>query len=112
MSSKISRSSGPSGSYSLVATTPTSTTVKIPYGAVAGGTLFVTAHSSATKLVWYVAIAPEATPVPLYSDGAVVETTALANSRAYPIPDAAFGAPFLVAATDTGTATVQVYVKG
>lgn len=111
MSRSIERHGGLSGTFSLVATTPTSSTTKIPFGAVAGGVLFVTAHSSATKLQWYAAVDVFATPVPLYSDGAVVETTALANNRAYPIPDAAFGAPFLVAATDTGTATVQIYVK-
>ena len=73
--------------------------------------MFVTAVSSATKVTWHVAIDAAATPLPLYSDGSVVETAVSAN-RAYPVPDATFAAPFIVAVTDAGTASIQITVKG
>lgn len=96
---------------SIVATNSTSTSPKIPFGAVAGGVIFVTAVSSATKISWHVATDVGATPIPLYADGAAVET-AIANNRAYALPDAAFAAPFVVAVTDAGTATFTISVKG
>jgi hypothetical protein len=95
----------------ITATNSTSTSPKIAFGAVAGGVMFVTAVSSATKVTWHAAIDASATPLPLYADGAVVETAVAAN-RAYPVPDAAFAAPFIVAVTDAGTATIQITVKG
>lgn len=109
MSNKIERLSSVRAGLAL--TNSSSTTVRLPFGAAAGGMVNVTALSGATKIVWHVAFLPEGTPVALLSDGAAVETAIIA-SRAYPIPDACFAAPFLIPVLDAGTATVSVAVKG
>lgn len=111
MSHKIGRSGGPAGTFELTAGVPGAETAKIPYGAVAGGVVFVTSLSGATKLLWYVAADSLATPVPLYSEGSQVETAGLNAGRAFPIPDEALAAPFLVAVPNSGAVTIQIYVK-
>ncbi len=108
MPNKIERLSSATG---VITATNSTGQAKIPFGACAGGVMFVTAVSSATKVTWHAAVGTETTPLPLHSDGSVVETSIAAN-RAYPIPDALFGAPFIVAVTDAGTATIQLTVKG
>jgi hypothetical protein len=95
----------------ITATNSTSTSPRIPFGANAGGMVFVTGVATATKILWHAALTNESTPIPVHADGAAVET-AVANNRAYPIPDACFAAPFLVAVTDAGTLTLTIAVKG
>jgi len=96
----------------VVATASAATSPKIPFGSAAGGVLIVDAVASgATTLTWHVAFGQELTPRPLNADGAGVTTTIAANN-AYALPDALFGAPFIVAVTNAGTATFRVSVKG
>jgi hypothetical protein len=110
MPNKIERLS--SVTSAVVATNSTSTSPKIPFGAAAGGVLVVDAVASgATSLAWHVAFGPELTPVPVNDGTADVSTTIVAN-KAYPIPDALFAAPFIVAVTNAGTATFRLCVKG
>lgn len=109
MSNKIERLSAVTGT--IVATNSAGTSPKIPFGAAAGGVLTVDSVSSATSITWYVSFGPELTAVPLNADGAGVTTTIAANN-AYTLPDALFGAPFIVAVTNAGTATFRMSVKG
>lgn len=96
----------------IVATNSASTSPPIPFGAMAGGMIIVDAVASgATSITWHVAFGPELTPRPLNADGAAVTTT-IAVNNAYTLPDALFGAPFIVAVTNAGTATFRVAVKG
>lgn len=109
MSNKIERRSSVTSSITVNAL---STCPRIPYGASAGGVIIVTAVSGATTIQWMVA--PEAATgeaYAVYSGGSAVTTTISAN-RAYPVPDALFAAPFIVPATDAGTATIIVMLKG
>lgn len=109
MANKIERLHSLTGS--IVATASASTSPKIPFGAAGGGMLFVDAASSATSVTWYAAASQEDTPVPVNADGAGVTTT-IAASNAYALPDGLFGAPFIVAVTNAGTATFRVSIKG
>lgn len=109
MSNKIERLHSVTGS--VTATSSASTSPKIPFGAAGGGMMFVTDASSATSVTWYAAFGQEETPVPINADGAGVTTT-IAASNAYALPDALFGAPFIVAVTNAGTATFRFSIKG
>lgn len=96
----------------FVATNSDSTSPKIPFGAASGGTIIVDAlDGGASTLTWHVAFSPSDTARPLNAGGSGV-TTAIAASNAYALPDAVFAAPFLVAVTDSGTATFRLSVKG
>lgn len=108
--SKIERLS--SVTNQITATNSASTSPKIPFGAAAGGVFIVDAVASgATSLAWYVAFGQELTPVPV-NDGTADVSTAIVASKAYPIPDALFAAPFIVAVTNAGTAAIRFCVKG
>jgi len=97
---------------SIVATNSASSSPRVQFAAMAGGVAFVTAVSSATKIVWHAAIDAASTPVPLLdSAGAAVETPVTAG-KAYALPDATFGASILCPVTDAGTATITVALKG
>lgn len=109
MPHKIERLSSVSGT--ITATNSASTSPPIPFGAAAGGILIVDSVSSATSITWHVAFGQELTPRPLNADGAAVTTTIAANN-AYTLPDALFGAPFIVAVVNAGTATFRLSVKG
>jgi hypothetical protein len=109
MPQKLERLNSVNGS--VTATNSAATSPKIPFGAVAGGMIHVSAVSSATTITWHVAFGQEETPVPLNSDGAAVTTT-IAASNAYALPDALFGAPYIVAVVNAGTATFRASVKG
>lgn len=110
MPHKIERLCSVTGS--VVATASASTSPKIPFGAAAGGAIVVdSVASGATTITWHVAMGQEDTPRPLNAGGSGV-TTAIAASNAYALPDALYGAPFIVAVTDAGTATFRVSVKG
>ena len=89
----------------------TSTTAKLPYGAVGGATAIVTAVSGAATLSWYVAADTETALYPAYNASGAITTT-IAAGRAYKVPDELFAAPFIAAVTDAGTATVVLCVKG
>jgi hypothetical protein len=109
MPNKIERLCSVTGS--IVATASASTTPKIPFGAASGGTLIVDGVTGgAATLTWYVAFGPEGTAVPIQSSGAV--TTTISAGNAYPLPEALFGAPFIAAVADVGTATFRISVKG
>ena len=109
MANKVERLSSVNGV--ITATNSSTVSPPIPFGAAGGGMMFVTGVSSATKVAWYAASGRESTPVPVYAAGSAVET-AIAANRAYPLPDSLFAAPFIVAVTDSGTATIQIAVKG
>jgi hypothetical protein len=109
MSAKLERLSSVTGPITATATAATSP--KIAFGAVSGGMLHVSAVSGAATITWHVAFGQEETPVPVSADGSGV-TTAIAASNAYTLPDALFGAPYIVAVVDAGTATLRVSVKG
>lgn len=88
------------------------TSARIPFAAAGGAMMFVEDVSGgATALSWYVATGPESTPVQA-NDGTNDLATEVIAGRAYPLPDALFAAPFIVAVTDTGTASVRISVKG
>ena len=109
MPNKIERLSSATGS--IVVTASASTSPPITFGAAAGGVMYVTGVSSATKVAWHSASSRESTPLPMFADGSAVETS-IAAGRAYPLPDALFASQFIVAVTDAGTATIQISVKG
>lgn len=109
MPNKIERYSGLS--ESIVATASGSTSPKIPYGAAGGGMIFVDSVAGATSVTWYACATPLDSAVPVNYDGAGVTTT-IAASNAYALPDGLFGAPFIVAVTNSGTATFRVSIKG
>ena len=109
MPNKIERQSSVGDSITVTATVADNK--KIPYGAAGGGLVIVEAVSGATSLVWSVAVGPEATPVTANSGTADI-VTAVSAGKAYPIPEALFGAPFIVASANSGTATIRVCVKG
>jgi len=96
----------------VTATNSTTTSPKVPFGAVSGGILIVdTLNDGANKLVWHTAFHVADTARPVQVDGANLET-AVAADKAYAIPDELFGAPFIVAVTNAGTATFRLSVKG
>lgn len=87
----------------------------VPYGAVAGGLLFYDSTISGTpvSISWYAATDVAGTYVPVRNSVGVEVTTTLGGSAsAYPIPDECFGAPFIKAVTDAGSATCHVTLKG
>lgn len=110
MPHKIERLS--SVTSTIAVTASASTSQRVPFGAAAGGVFVVDALAGgATTLNWYVAFGPEATPVPL-NDGTSDVSTVVSAGKAYPVPDSAFAAPFIVAVSDAGTATIRLCVKG
>lgn len=97
----------------IAVTSSPSTSQVVPFGAAAGGIFIVDALAGgAASIEWHVTFAPGDTPVPAYDANSNAVTTAVAEDTAYPIPDALFGAPFIVAVTDAGTATIRLCVKG
>lgn len=110
MPHKIERLS--SVTSTIAVTASASTSQKVPFGAAAGGVFVVDALAGgASTLSWYVAFGPEETPAQL-SDGTSNVTTVVSAGKCYPVPDAAFAAPFIVAVADAGTASIRLCVKG
>lgn len=110
MPNKIERYHSVTGQ--IIATSSSSTSPKIPFGAAAGGMIVVeSVAGGASSLSWMVAFGPEATPATA-NDGTADVSTTIAAGKAYPIPDAVFAAPFLIAVTNAGTATFRICVKG
>jgi hypothetical protein len=96
----------------IAVTASEATSKRIPFAAASGAMMFVEDVSGgATAISWYVAAGPESAPVQA-NDGTSNVTTQVIAGRAYPLPDALFAAPFIVAVTDTGTASVRLSVKG
>jgi len=110
MPQKIERLSSVTSTVSL--TNSAATSPKIPFGAAAGAVFIVDAVAGgATTLNWHVAFGPELTAVPA-NDGSADVTTAIVVNKAYPLPDALFAAPYIVAVTNAGTASIRLCVKG
>lgn len=110
MPHKIERLCSVTGS--VVATASAATSPKVPFGAAAGGAIIVDSLAGgATTLTWHVAFGQEDTPRPINAGGSGV-TTSVTVDNAYALPDALYGAPYIVAVTDAGTATFRVSVKG
>lgn len=96
-------------SFSL--NTAVGTTQEIPYLYYAGGMIFVPTGSSITSLTWHVAPEAGGTYLPAQdSDGAAVTQT-VAAAKAYPIPEALFGAPYIKAVVDAA-GSVTISFKG
>lgn len=106
---QIERYCGLTSALSL--TNSSSTTARIQFSRAAGGSFVVTALATGVQINWYGALTQEGTAYPIYADGSA-SSTAIAANRAYPIPDACFGFPFIVPVLDAGTATIQASVKG
>jgi hypothetical protein len=107
MPNKIERRSSVSSPYVLTASA--STTPIMPYGAVSGAIIVVSAVSGgATSLTWRVSTGAEVASVPLVGASA----TTIAAGNAYEVPDEVFAAPFITATTNAGTATITLLVKG
>lgn len=109
MPNKIERLSGTTSGLSL--TTSPTTTACIPYGAVAGGMLYVESVTSATKITWYASPSVEGQRFSV-TDGYNPQTTFVSALTAQPIPDACYAAPYLFPVVDAGSATVSISVKG
>ena len=110
MPNKIERMS--SVTSTVAVTNSASTSQVIPFGAAGGGVFIVDAVSGgATSLTWHVSFGPELTPR-VANDGTADVTTTIVANKAYPIPDALFAAPYIVAVTNAGTATIRLCVKG
>jgi hypothetical protein len=95
----------------VAGSTAGTTTPRFPYGMFGGGVVIVANTNGATQMRWYGASGPEATPVPVYADGAAVTTAVTVG--AHPIPDACYGlahvAPIVVGAA---TMPMTVSLKG
>jgi len=110
MPNKIERLNSISGPITV--TNSTTTSPKIPFGPAAGGVVVVDSLAGgANTLAWHVAFGPDLESRPLY-DGTTAITTSVTAGRAYAIPDAAFAAPYVVAVTNAGTASIRISVKG
>lgn len=109
MPNKIERLSGTTTALSL--TSDPATTPCVPYGAMAGGIVHVSAVTSATKIIWYVAH-DRAGQRFAVSDGYVAQETLIVPLTSYPVPDACYAAPFLCPVVDAGDASVSISVKG
>lgn len=109
MSGKIERFNSVTGAITLTASA--STSPKINFGPAAGGIFVVDSLDTASKIDWYVALSPEDTAAQIY-DCDIALSTSVTAGQAYAIPDALFGAPFVVGVTDAGTATIRLSVKG
>ena len=106
---KINRESNLDESLALTASA--STTGRIDLRRFGGAGIIVTALATGVSINWHVAKSDTDTAVPLHADGAAL-STAIAVTRAYAIPDAAFAFPFVVPVLNAGTATVDVCKKG
>jgi hypothetical protein len=110
MPQKIERLSSVTSTINVTASAGTSQAV--PFGAAGGGMFIVDALAGgASSLSWHVAFGPTQTPVPA-NDGTADVTTSVVVNKAYPIPDALFAAPFIVAVANAGTASIRLCVKG
>ena len=104
MPNKIERLSSVTSSLSITASA--TTTPVIPFGAAAGGTVYVDSVSGAGSISWVVMHDPEGT------NYTTSESTSISASNAYAIPDALYAAPFLKAVCNSGTAVITVSLKG
>ena len=96
---------------SLALTASSSTTGRINMQRYAGGGIIVTALATGVTINWYVAMSLTGTAYVLKSAN-TAQTDTIAVNDALPIPDAAFGFPYVVPVLNAGTATIQYAVKG
>jgi hypothetical protein len=108
MPNKIERLSGHVGPVAL--TDSEATSEAIPFGASAGGLVFVSALATGTKIVWHAA-STAGDFYPIVESGNAVETY-IQQGKAYPVPDACFSARFIKLVLDDGTATITMSLKG
>lgn len=90
------------------------TSARISLAGYAGGMVFVEAITGASDTIsWYVAKSLDGADTWSVrgSDGSQL-TTAVVNGRAYAIPEALYGAQFIVPVMGNGDATLSVTVKG
>lgn len=88
------------------------TSARIPFGPAGGGIIIVdSVTGAANKITWHAVFTQAGTPKPIWSEGAVVETS-IAADRAYPIPDACFASPIVVPVLNDDTASIRVSLKG
>ena len=110
MPHKIERLSSVTGT--IVSTNSAATSPKIPFGAAGGGMFIVDALAGgASSISWHASFGPELTPRQV-NDGTSDVATSIVVNKAYPLPEALFGAPFIVAVTNAGTADIRLCVKG
>ena len=84
---------------------------EIIYDGISGGMIYIPAGSAVISLTPYVTYELGGTYYPLYSVGNVPIAMTVAHTRAYPIPEEAFGAVGLkFVANDTGV--IHVSLKG
>lgn len=108
----IDRNSLAAGPFT--ATTNPDNSARISLAGYAGGLLFVESITGASDTIsWYVAkdLTNTQTWSVRGSDGTQL-TTAVVNGRAYAIPEALYGAQFIVPVMGGGNATLSVTVKG
>lgn len=109
----IDRSSLAAGPFSITASAATS--AKLSAAGFAGAFVFVDSLSGGSaNIVWHVAkTLDDAAPVPAYgADAAAITTPGIQQGRAYAMPDALFGAQFIVPVLSAGTGTVSICLKG
>lgn len=86
-----------------------STSGRFPYGPFAGGIVHIASTGGCTQINWFAGITHGGTGRQVYSDGAAVTTAVTVG--AHPIPDALFGAQFVIPiATGATTAGMQITV--
>lgn len=96
---------------SISLTASSSTTGRINMQRYAGGGVIVTALATGVTINWYVSMSATGTAYVL-KESNTAKTDTIALNDALPIPDAAFGFPYVVPVLNAGTATLQVAVKG
>lgn len=97
---------------SITANSTAATTAgRIAFGNFAGGCVVIGASNNCTQIAWHGMADTDATPRPVYSDGAAVTTSLTVG--VHPIPDACFGLPFVVPVVSGGTTcAMTVVLKG
>lgn len=81
---------------------------RFPYGPFAGGLVYIDAVSGATAIEWHAARTQDDTGVKVYVDGSALTTAATVG--AHPIPDALFGAQFVVPIAINATTGMNITV--
>ena len=86
-----------------------STSARFPYGPFAGGIIHIEATGGCTQINWLAGITQGGTGRQVYADGSAVTTAVTIG--AHPIPDALFGAQFVIPiATGATTAGMNITV--
>lgn len=113
MSYTIDRSSLAAGPFNI--TNSAADSAKLSVAGFAGAFVFVDSLSAGSATIsWFVAKSlADSTPMPGYTaDGTTITTPAVEQGRAYAMPDALFGAQFVVPVLSAGTGTITICLKG